>query len=313
MTTIAPKVRKDIESETQRAIEDVFEQEVTTLAIIHEVITNETINEELSTFEGNSTSNQTSLMINETDITTPLFNSNITANDSLVTIIDETPDYMNSTEYELLLNLTTLLSTEFFEETTLTPNITENITNPTDPTETETVTEVTDTLHESPNYSSTLSALEALTDSNIDSNIGLSEEMVKCVFDNEIQCKNYELICYGSGEVDCGQRDKRNTKSLSLENRTDSEVFKLYLEKQSLSESIQNSKCILTAFENMYFSCDPLPLINDCNGRSICKPIDDESTDLNEGMPFWKVGLIAALTAIGLICFIIVAVIAYVS
>ena len=309
--TNAPKVKKDIESETQRAIEEIIE--LTTIGIDYKEAKNHTINQTLNPFEANSTSNQSLLMINETELTTPLFVSNVTRNDSLVAGVEydnETLVFLNVTEYEL----TTLFSVNSTNDTTFTP-IPYNSTNATDSTEisdTETTTEVTDTLKESPIFSSTVSAIESITKSNIDLEERLNEERVKCEFDTDIKCKNYHLICFGSGEVDCGQRRKRSAEEFMVDNTTDDQILKLFLKKESFSENIDNSKCVLTPFKNNYFSCEPLPLINDCNGKSICKPTE-ESTDLNEGLPFWKVGLISALTAIGAICFIIVAVIAYVS
>ena len=74
-----PKVKKDIESETQRVIDEI-DTELTTLAIDHRLSHNQT-NDSLVPLEIGLTSNQTSIN-NETDVTTPLFPYNVISNET---------------------------------------------------------------------------------------------------------------------------------------------------------------------------------------------------------------------------------------
>ncbi|CAG2104150.1 unnamed protein product [Medioppia subpectinata] len=306
---------KEIESETQMAIEDL-----TTFAIEYrELINNETNNETLNIIDGYLTLNDSSFMFNETDLKTPfIITSNVTTNGSMVSINVETPDYTNGTEIDLFVNTSTPISLNY----STTPFET-NDTELTEMPDYETLsTEVTQHLNESPFHNSTITGIGSVTQSSVDLNNGLNEESEKCVFEKQILCKNIQLMCFGSGEVDCGSkaRNRRNTISAdTIVNRTlddnDSsfQVSKQYLEKQPLSERIENIKCVLTAHHNSYFACNPLPTINDCNGKSDCKPMDQHNSGSEDTLPVWKVGLIAALTAIGAVCFIVVAVVAYVS
>ena len=231
------------------------------------------------------------------------------------TTTGETINFQNSTEYELSINSTQLSANHSDTYDEIPPNFAHNTTDPTEPSVTdmkfsETPTEISEPLNEMPIRSSTTSAIETVTQSNIDADVGFTEELIQCAFDNPIECEKFELKCFGAGHVDCGHRTKRYAQNVTTDD-IDIEVFKSSLEKQSNSEIIENLRCILTPFESMHFACVPQPLVYDCSGRSVCRPI--ELGDESQGIPFWKVALIATLTAIGAICFIIVGIIAYVS
>ncbi|XP_054162683.1 integrator complex subunit 6 homolog [Oppia nitens] len=319
-TTEKPvKVPKPIETETQKAIDDIINSnlELTTILTINYrqlSENNDSLDETFNIEEKNLTSNESLLMINDIDlnitttITTPILDNNITTNNSIDV---QTIDYMNVTQNDL--NVTNIITT------TLTPiatNFSQLIDN--EDLKTTTISEVTQHLNESPFVSSTIAAIDSITESSVDLDNNSQEELTQCVFENHIHCKsNIELQCFGFGEIDC-RSQSRTRRAVPIGNRTvddnfDTKVFKSHLEKHTQSATIDNSRCILTPEENSYFLCNPMPTLNQCNGRSICRPRDTIREPGSEPLPAWKVALIATLTTIGVICFIAVAIIAYVS
>jgi hypothetical protein len=230
-------------------------------------------------------------------------------------ITDETPDYISGSEEELEISLTTHLSPD-----SMTPITTTTIPKETIITEmpySETPTTLTYTSNQSPIFSSTPSTTESAIVNTIKNNdrfdIDFNEDLSQCFFEHKIDCQNQEIKCYGRGEIDCGSRNKRSVNdSRNFDENSDLEVFKLSLERISQSESIINTKCVLTSIGNQNFLCRPQPMMNKCKGRAICKPTE-KSSQLKGSMELWKVGLIAALTAAGGTIFIVASIVAYIS
>jgi hypothetical protein len=265
-------------------------------------------NETYNAIESNSTLDGIALSINETDITTPLFDFNETTDDSLMPITDSTPDYINGSEKELEISLTTHLSPDL-----MTPITTTTIPKETIITETPysfTPTTFTYTSSPTTTESSNRNTISNNDRFDMDSNQDLSQ----CVFEHKIDCQNQEIKCYGTGEIDCGERNKRSVNdSRNSDENSDLSVYKLSLERISPSDSIIDTKCVLTPMQTSSgFLCRPQPMMNKCKGRAICKPAE-KSDQLKGSMELWKVGLIAALTAAGGTIFIVASIVAYIS
>lgn len=151
-------------------------------------------------------------------------------------------------------------------------------------------------------------------------NFDIDQDLSLCYLDGDINCNYNDLICYGAGSIDCGDKDNNNLyKNLikrserSPANQSDHEKFddeefyRLTLESNSPSDSIKSLKCSITPF----MKCYPTPLLKDCQGKAVCKPAP--SSEIHSPMQFWKVGLISGLTAGGGLVFIIVAIVGFVS
>ena len=167
-------------------------------------------------------------------------------------------------------------------------------------------------------------------------NFDIDQDLSLCYLDGNINCNHNDLVCYGAGSIDCGDKDNnnlyknlikrserspKNRNERSPKNRNerspknqsdhekfdDEEFYRLTLESNSPSDSIKSLKCSITPF----MKCYPTPLLKDCQGKAICKPAP--SSEIHSPMQFWKVGLISGLTAGGGLVFIIVAIVGFVS
>lgn len=239
-------------------------------------------------------------------------NSTKSGNDSLVPVSEETPEYQNDTQnYTEPNNFTTTqpigstsppTTKDHNNDNTFTTLITVNLSSETPAT---TLLSIFSTEPSRSETETTATSSSTTQTSKNDDNqkFDLSKRFPQCFLDNKIVCRNYQILCYGFGEIDCGNQNKSgidiNEKQLlSYEN-----MFKLSLQQISNNEMLQPG-----CNQSQYLICTPPPLLNECYGRATCR-----KAKVSGPMEFWKVGLIAGLAAAGGITFILVAIVAYIS